>query len=191
VTSPRTPRQWAEDDTIPADVTAVHHHHEPLLYGCGTQCAWIRRASDWKGPWGYALEEAEMLRRMGPVTEVIEDAPLSEVLPETPEPPREDGPRSDAPTLWRRLQVAARVIKAFKPEDPSPELVAFLRDIRDAVDGDLLQDELSGDLMRFARGQGRLLTALLAAQSTEIAEDPTDDHSAERAAHADNWEAQP
>jgi hypothetical protein len=66
----------------------VHHHHEPLLDECGTQCAWIRRTSDWKGPWGYALEEAAMLRRMGPVTEVIEGAPLSEVPPETPEPPQ-------------------------------------------------------------------------------------------------------
>jgi hypothetical protein len=148
--------------------------------------------------WGYVeitgLRHGEVDFNGFPWVDIADELnvswPLSEVLPETPEPSREDGPRSDAPTLWRRLQVAARLIKAFKPEDPSPELVAFLRDIRDAVDGDLLEDELSGDLMRFARGQGRLLTALLAAQGAEIAEDTTDDHSAERAAHADNWEAQ-
>lgn len=125
----------------------------------------------------------------GSMVEPNPDCPVH--FPKGSEAPRGEGPRSDAPTLWRRLQVAARVIKAFQPENPSSELVAFLRDIRDAVDGDLLEDELSGDLMRFARGQGRLLTALLASQGTEISEETTDDHSAERAAHADNWEAQP
>jgi hypothetical protein len=76
-------------------------------------------------------------------------------------------PTSYAQTLWYRLEVAARVIKEFKPETKSLELARFLLDIRAAVDGDLLEDEDTGKLMRFAPGQGRLLTALLASHPAE------------------------
>lgn len=66
----REPRQWWHGEAIPEDVMAVHHTPSPQHDGCGTECAWIRRPSDWKGPYGYALDESEMLRLMGPVVEV-------------------------------------------------------------------------------------------------------------------------
>jgi hypothetical protein len=66
------------------------------------------------------------------------------------------------------------VIKEFKPETKSLELARFLLDIRAAVDGDLLEDEDTGKLLRFAPGQGRLLTALLSSQAAEDEAGPVD-----------------
>lgn len=74
----------------------------------------------------------------------------------------------DPETLWFRMLATKQVIEEFEATgDAGPaELAAFIRDLKLALDGDVLQDEISGKLMRFRPGQGRLLMALLRGQVT-------------------------
>lgn len=69
----------------------------------------------------------------------------------------------DPETLWFRMLATKQVIEEFEAarEVDPVDVAAFITDLKLALNGDILQDEISGNLMRFRPGQGQLLTALM------------------------------
>ena len=64
--------------------------------------------------------------------------------------------------LADRIDVIQRLVSDYaKAGDHDNGTKRFLRDLVLAMGGDIMLDENSGELFRFAPGQGRLLSALL------------------------------
>ncbi|GAA3878686.1 hypothetical protein GCM10022243_49250 [Saccharothrix violaceirubra] len=75
-----------------------------------------------------------------------------------------DPSRYDPVDLWDRMLAAKQVVEEFEAGvDPGEQVAAFLYDLKLALNGDVLRDEITGELMRFRPGHGQALTALLAA----------------------------
>jgi len=76
---------------------------------------------------------------------------------------RIDPKKLDPETLWFRMLATKQVIEEFETaRDAGPVDVAhFVYDLKLALNGDILQDQISGGLMRFQPGQGQLLSALI------------------------------
>jgi hypothetical protein len=68
-----------------------------------------------------------------------------------------------ASRLWERMQATAQVIREFEQGDAAGDQAvrSFVDDLKRALDGDILRDEVSGSLVRFRRGEGRLVGDLV------------------------------
>jgi len=93
VTSPRTPRQWNAGDAEPEDRPVLRDHAPGAGFTWETP---IQREGMWGNDYGQWMPWAKVLEHYGP---------LSEVLPETPEPPRDL--QAEA-TRWAVGQALAR-----------------------------------------------------------------------------------